>query len=109
MVVMSAASFRFMSDHPFISKSIGGWGVEKATKTRAAQAFLLLDPAPRGKMPSKEVSVMRDHDAVAIEDRPTAVRGRIDLDRYMGWGEKLFPDIDAQDYIRELRDCDREF
>ncbi len=34
---------------------------------------------------------------------------KIDLRRYMGWGKKMFPDIDAQDYIRELRDCDRTF
>ena len=33
----------------------------------------------------------------------------LDLSRYMGWGQKMFPDIDAQDYIRELRDCDRTF
>jgi len=33
----------------------------------------------------------------------------LDLSRYMGWGKKMFPDIDAQDYIKELRDCDRTF
>ena len=47
---------------------------------------------------------MQDHDAIVVEERPAAAKGRLDLNRYMGWGEKLFPDIDAQDYIRELRD-----
>ena len=38
------------------------------------------------------------------------VKGKpLDLDRYMGRGERMLPDMDAQDYIRELRDCDRTF
>ena len=52
---------------------------------------------------------MQEHDAIIIEERPADAKGRIDLDRYRGRGEKMVPDIDAQDYIRELRDCDREF
>ena len=52
---------------------------------------------------------MQDHDAIVVEERPAAAKGWIDLNRYRGRGKKLFPDIDAQDYIRELRDCDREF
>ena len=50
---------------------------------------------------------MQDHDAIVIEERPAAAKGRIDLDRYRGRGKKMFPNIDAQEYIRELRDCDR--
>ena len=52
---------------------------------------------------------MQSHNAIVAEDRPAAAKGWIDLDRYRGKGKKMFPDIDAQDYIRELRDCDREF
>ena len=38
------------------------------------------------------------------------VKGKpLDLDRFRGRGKRMFPDMDAQDYIRELRDCDRDF
>ena len=33
----------------------------------------------------------------------------LDLDRYIGRGKRMLPDIDAQDYVRELRDCNRDF
>ncbi len=33
----------------------------------------------------------------------------LDLNLYRGRGKKMFPNIDAQDYIKELRDCDRTF
>ena len=44
-----------------------------------------------------------------ITKRQENAKGRLNLERYMGWGKKMFPDTDAQDYIRELRDSDRTF
>ncbi len=49
--------------------------------------------------------------AVREDESLSIVRGKpLDLDRYMGRGGRmLHADMDAQDYVRELRDCDRMF
>ncbi len=51
---------------------------------------------------------MQDTDILTVEAEYTHVAGKCidDLRRYMGRGDKMF-DGDAQEYIRELRDCDR--
>ena len=42
-----------------------------------------------------------------IEDTNSdIIRKRHNLSRYMNNGEKIFP-MDAQEYVRELRDCER--
>lgn len=43
---------------------------------------------------------------VTILEMQNKVKKKIDLKKYMGRGEKMFQ-TDAQDYIKELRDCDR--
>lgn len=43
---------------------------------------------------------------VTILDVPKQVNKKIDLNKYMGRGEKMFHS-DAQDYIKELRNDDR--
>ena len=43
---------------------------------------------------------------MTILDRKKPIKKKIDLSKYMGRGEKMFRS-DAQDYIKELRDCDR--
>ena len=40
------------------------------------------------------------------QDAVPPATAALDLSRYMGRGKKLF-DIDAQEYVRELRDNDR--
>ena len=47
--------------------------------------------------------------ARAGESLPIVNGKPLDLDRYMGRGKRMLPDIDAQDYVRELRDCNRDF
>ena len=70
---------------------------------------------------TREVIEVQDYDtltqyrafmgaAVREDESLSIVRGKpLDLDRFRGRGERMFPDMDAQDYIRELRDCDRDF
>ncbi|MCM1086762.1 MAG: hypothetical protein NC419_01310 [Muribaculaceae bacterium] len=43
---------------------------------------------------------------VTILDMPSDPDKKIDLEKYMGRGEKMFH-TDAQDYIRGMRDSDR--
>ena len=51
---------------------------------------------------------MQDTDILTAETKYTHVAGKCidNLHRYMDRGDKMF-DGDAQEYIRELRDCDR--
>ena len=51
---------------------------------------------------------MQHTDILTVETEYANVAGKCvdDLRRYMGRGDKMF-DGDAQEYIRELRDCDR--
>ncbi|MEZ3470839.1 MAG: hypothetical protein K1W40_21385 [Schaedlerella sp.] len=43
---------------------------------------------------------------ITILDMPRKKKKRIDLEKYMGRGKKMFTQ-DAQDYVKELRDNDR--
>ena len=56
-----------------------------------------------------EYPVLMDAAAHARESLPIVNGKPLDLDRFRGRGKRMFPDMDAQDYIRELRDCDRDF
>ena len=42
-----------------------------------------------------------------IEEKHSIIKNIPDLNRYIGRGEKMFFG-DAQEYIRELRNCERE-
>ena len=43
---------------------------------------------------------------ITILDMPRKKKIRIDMEKYMGRGKKMFTQ-DAQDYVKELRDNDR--
>ena len=56
-----------------------------------------------------EYRALMDAAARAGGDLPIVNGKPLDLDRFRGRGKRMLPDMDAQDYVRELRDCDRDF
>lgn len=43
---------------------------------------------------------------IYVPDEKKPVKGKVDLSRYIGKGDKML-DMDAQEYVRGLRDNDR--
>ena len=56
----------------------------------------------------EDVSMAAGQELIITILEPTKATGcKHDLHKYMGRGEKMFPDSDPADYVKELRENDR--